>query len=447
MKFLLSEIASVTAGRVVGNDAAVDGLAIDSRLIRGGELFAAIRDERDGHDFVASALAGGASAAIVERVPDGVADASLVVVDDVASALADVARLARTRLGDRVVGITGSVGKTTTKDLAASVLSRRFVTAASHKSFNNELGVPMTLMNAADDTEVAVVEMGARGVGHIDYLCSMASPTVGVITTVEAVHTETMGGLEEIARIKGELIEALPSDGLAVLNSEVSVVADLADRTDAQVIMFGRTGDVRARGIELDDELVPSFVLVSPWGEVGVRLGVRGAHNVMNALAAATVGLSLGVPIDEVAAGLATPDRSPWRMEVIQTGSGAVVINDCYNAGPASMRAAFDALGALDVGERGRRFAVLGVMAELGERTAVEHADIATMADDLGVGILAVGTDLYDSASDVISVPGVGDAVDVLAGWGLTVGDAVLIKGSRVAGLEVIAEQLSGDVE
>lgn len=438
MKFSLSELAAATGGRLVGAAVEIDGLAIDSRLTRPGQLFVALAGERDGHAFVAAALAAGAAAAMVERIGDDYAAGPLLVVEDCGRAVELLGRLARTRLGERVIGVTGSLGKTTTKDLLASVLSQRYATAASQKSFNNELGVPITLMAAPDGTEATVVEMGARGVGHIAYLCSIAQPTVGIVTTVEAVHTEVMGGVDEIARVKGELIEALPASGLAVLNSDVSVVAELASRTSAEVITFGRTGDVRARDVELDDELVPSFVVVSPWGEVSVRLGVRGAHNVMNALAASAAALSLGVSLDELATGLESTDNSPWRMELLHLGSGARLLNDCYNASPASTVAALQALAALDTGSGGRRLAVLGLMAELGDRTAVEHHNVAHVARDLGVEVLAVGTDLYGGTS----VAGVEEAIARIRDWDLTCEDVVLVKGSRVAGLERIAQSL-----
>lgn len=438
MQFSILELAKATGGRTVGESSVIDGLAIDSRLVQRGQLFVALQGDRDGHDFVASALSAGAGAALVERVEDSFADGPLIVVEDVSAAVEQLGRLARSRLGDQVIGVTGSLGKTTTKDLLASVLSQRFVTAASEKSFNNEIGVPITLMGAPDDTEVAVIEMGARGAGHIAYLCSIAAPTIGVVTTVEAVHTEVMGGVDAIARVKGELIEALPATGLAVLNSDVGVVADLAKRTDAKVITFGRTGDIRARDVSLDDDLVPSFVMVSPWGEVSVRLGVRGAHNVMNALAAGAVGLALGVSLDELAHGLQSSANSPWRMDLIRLESEARLLNDCYNASPASTTAALRALGSMDVGGTGRRFAVLGVMAELGDRTEVEHRNVAAVANDIGVEVLAVGTDLYgfESVADVDA------ALDVIKGWGLRNNDALLVKGSRVAGLEKIAEAL-----
>lgn len=438
MRFSASELATDLDGRLQGPDVAVSGLAIDSRVLQDGQLFAAVRAARDGHDFVVSALGAGAGAVLVERgevVPEG---GTGIVVDDVSDALMRLARVARERLPDRVVGVTGSVGKTTTKDLLASVLSRRYVTTASEKSFNNEIGVPLTLANAPEGTEASVVEMGARGAGHIALLCELARPTVGLVTTVEGVHTELMGGLEQIALAKGELIEALPESGLAVLNADVRLVAGMSARTSARVLTFGRSGEVRAREVVVDEELRPSFVLVSPWGEAAVRLGIRGEHNVANALAAAAVGLGLDVPVAEVAAGLQEATSSPWRMDLRRAPGGLMVLNDAYNAGPASMAAALRALAALPLPDGGRRVAVLGLMAELGEDAPLEHQDIATLAEDLGIELLAVGTDLY----------GVGPFADVEAVVGalrvraLGEGDAVLVKGSRVAGLEQVAAAL-----
>jgi len=443
MRFSAADLARDLSGRLHGPEVAVSGLAIDSRLVGDRELFAAVRAERDGHDFVAAALAGGAAAALVERldtVPEG---ATAIVVEDVPTALMELARVARRRLPDRVVGVTGSVGKTTTKDLLASVLSQRYVTTASEKSFNNEIGVPLTLANAREDTEATVVEMGARGAGHIALLCDLARPTVGVVTTVEGVHTEVMGDLEQIAQAKGELIESLPADGLAVLNADVALVAAMAARSEARVLTFGRSAEVRARDVAIDDELRPSFVLVSPWGEATIRLAIRGVHNVGNALAAAAVGLGLDVPLAAVAAGLAEGGSSPWRMDLRRAPSGAQVLNDAYNAGPASMAAALRALAALPGAEdgTGRRVAVLGLMAELGQDAPVEHRDIATLAADLDVELLAVGTDLYGTEP----LAGIDEALAALRALELGAGDAVLVKGSRVAGLERVAAALLED--
>ncbi len=435
-------------GRVI-NSRVIDGLAIDSRLVRPGQLFAALSAERDGHDFVTSAFASGAAAALVEREsgPDGPWPGPVLVVPSVRDALAALARLARAGLAGtglagagpaRVVGVTGSVGKTTTKDLLANVLARRFATVASEKSFNNELGVPLTLANAPAGTEAAVIEMGARGAGHIRFLCEMARPTIGVVTVVEGVHTEVMGPIDQIARAKRELVEHLPADGLAVLNAADPNVAAMAAHTVAPVLSFGTGGEVHAEAIELDDELRARFTLRSSWGPTEVHLGVRGAHNVTNALAAAAVGLWLGVDPREVAAGLAEAPASPWRMELVRVPGGPTVLNDAYNAGPASMAAALAAVAALPAPGSGRRIAVLGLMAELGDEGPAEHRRIAELADELGVEVLAVGCDLYGS-------PWTADSADDVAGALGKLGpdDVVLVKGSRVAGLERAAEALT----
>ncbi len=458
MEFEARDLAQrLGATLLSGGDAgggAVDGLAIDSRLVRPGQLFAALSAERDGHDFVASAFASGAAAALVEREsgPDGPWPGPVLVVPSVRDALAALARLARAGLDGtgpagvglagtglaRVVGVTGSVGKTTTKDLLANVLARRFATVASEKSFNNELGVPLTLANAPAGTEAAVIEMGARGAGHIRFLCEMARPTIGVVTVVEGVHTEVMGPIDQIARAKRELVEHLPADGLAVLNAVDPNVAAMAAHTVAPVLSFGTGGEVHAEAVELDDELRARFTLRSSWGPTEVHLGVRGAHNVTNARAAAAVGLWLGVDPREVAAGLAEAPASPWRMELLRVPGGPTVLNDAYNAGPASMAAALAAVAALPAPGAGRRIAVLGLMAELGDEGPAEHRRIAELADELGVEVLAVGCGLYGSPWTVDS------ADDVVGALGkLGPDDVVLIKGSRVAGLERAAEALT----
>jgi UDP-N-acetylmuramoyl-tripeptide--D-alanyl-D-alanine ligase len=358
----------------------------------------------------------------------------VIVVDDTLTALADIGRLARARLPERVVGITGSVGKTSVKDLTRAALETHWRVSANVRSFNNELGLPLTLANAPDDTEVTVVEMGMRGFGQIAELCDIARPTLGVVTAVADAHTELTGGIDGVARAKGELISALPVDGLAVLNADDPRVSAMAALTDARVLTFGaRGGDVRAVDIHLDDLGRVSFRLLSPWGDVDVRLQVCGAHNATNAAAAAAVALGLDTPLESVVAGLGAARLSPWRMDVRSTASGAVVINDAYNANPASMRAAIDVLVRLPA--TGRRIAVLGLMAELGEPSQ-QHAEIAALVASSGVSLVAVATDLY-------GVPGVADidaAVDVLGP--LEAGDVVLVKASRVAGLERLAARL-----
>ena len=446
MRFDAARLAVDLGGELVGADRApdaihVDGLSVDSRTLVPGQLFAAVRDERDGHDFVPAARAAGAPAVLVARLVD---DGPSILVPDVERALFRLGGIARRRLPELVVGVTGSVGKTTTKDLLASVLTERFTTAASHRSFNNELGVPITLANAAEDTEATVIEMGARGHGHIAQLCAVALPTVGIVTAVQAVHTEHMGDEQQIAVAKRELVELLPPDGLAVLHAADPLVAAMAAHTRAEVLTFGGsppggdTGDVWADEVMVDEQLRPRFVLRSQWGSVEVQMGARGVHNVPNALAAASVALWAGLSLESVAAGLGNQIGSPWRMELHHTSSGATVLNDAYNAGPASMAAALRSLATLPAS---RRLAVLGVMAELGDRAAEEHARIASLAAELGVEVLAVGTELYGLAP-VEDAPAAVAAVRAALADGPS-DTAVLVKGSRVAGLEAVAHELT----
>ena len=422
-------------GELLGPDVQIDGASIDSRSVRPGQLFVPIVAERDGHDFIKSALDGGATAYLTSRVdPVG---GTAIRVADTALALADLGRAVRARVPDRVVGITGSVGKTSTKDLLAGVLRTTYRTAASEKSFNNELGLPITLAAAADDVEAVVLEMGARGIGHIDLLCSIAKPTVGVITRVEGVHLELFGDIESVARAKGELVESLPADGIAVLNADHRYVAAMADRTSARVLRYGLSpdADVYASDIVLDDELRASFRLHTPWGSTEVRLGARGEHQVPNALAAAAAAGGLGVPVESMADGFLAAELSGLRMELATSSRGVTVLNDAYNANPTSMSAALRSLATLPAS---RRVAVLGTMAELGADSPDQHRAIALEARDLGIEVIAVAeADYGDTARHVSDVDGVsaelGDLDD---------GTAVLVKGSRVAALERVAQAL-----
>ncbi|HEY5153769.1 MAG TPA: UDP-N-acetylmuramoyl-tripeptide--D-alanyl-D-alanine ligase, partial [Acidimicrobiales bacterium] len=408
MRFWAHEIATVTHGTLVGDDVIVDGAGIDSRDLPSGALFVPVVDVRDGHDYIVDALERGASAFLTAHpapadLPVGVA---AVEVPDPAAALSALGGVARDRLaelagpagrGAEVVGITGSVGKTTTKDLLAAALGTTYRTSASVRSFNNELGVPLTLLNAPDDTEVAVVEMGARGHGHIEALCAVARPTIGVVTTVEMVHTELFGTMADVGLAKGELVAALPPDGTAVLNADSPLVAAMAERTTARVLRFGLGDhpgglDLWASAVSVDADLRPRFRLHSPWGEVDVRLGVRGGHNIANALAAAGAALVVGVGLEAVALGLGEAELSPWRMDLQTTAGGARVLNDAYNAGPASMAAALRALASLGVE---RPVAVLGPMAELGDDGPGAHLTIAALAEDLEVRVVAVAAPDY----------------------------------------------------
>jgi UDP-N-acetylmuramoyl-tripeptide--D-alanyl-D-alanine ligase len=451
MRLLTSQIALATGGAVVGADVIVDEFRHDSREVVGGEMFVPVRGVRDGHRFIGAALDAGAAAYLCSRsvvddvaAMDGTGSSTAVVVDDPELALTALAAWVRAeRLPERVVGITGSVGKTSAKDLTAAALGRRWLTSASLRSFNNELGVPLTVLNAPDGTEALVVEMGARGIGHIASLATYVQPTIGIVTAVELVHAEMMGGLDGIARAKSELVASLPSSGTAVLNGANPRVAAMAAVTGARVLRFGVDAepglDLVADELHLDDDLRPSFVLRTPWGSAPVRLAVRGAHQVGNALAAAGAALAADVSLDDVAAGLAEAELSPWRMELGRTPSGARVINDAYNAGPASVEAAMRSLCHL---RAARRIAVLGPMAELGDHEVEQHQRIATLAAELGIAVIAVDAQHFGRGAGVVHVGDI-DAAEQALGT-LSEADAVLVKGSRVAGLERLVHRLLG---
>ena len=433
MRLRATEVAAATGGTLLGPDAEIEGAAVDSRTLRGGELFVALKAERNGHDFVEAAFEAGAAASLVSaetpRVP-------AVLVDDTLRALTSLATAARARIGGTVIGITGSVGKTSTKDLLAAALGRRFRVSASARSFNNELGVPLTVLNTPDDAEALVVEMGARGRGHIASLCAVARPSIGVVTTVGLSHAEFFGTLDDVVRAKGELVESLPAHGTAVLNADVDLVAAMAERTEAQVLTFGlAAADVRAEDVSLDDDLRASFRLRTPWGSAGVRLHIRGHHQVGNALAAAAAALAGGATVGDVAAGLGDARLSPWRMQLERSPSGALILNDAYNANPLSSEAALRALANLPAE---RRTAVLGIMAELGDVGPAEHARIGALAAELGIRLIAVGAPDYGGEQ----VASAEEALDRLGPLGP--GDAVLVKGSRAAGLERLADSLAG---
>jgi UDP-N-acetylmuramoyl-tripeptide--D-alanyl-D-alanine ligase len=432
---LASEIAAAVGGELFGRNAICEGATQDTRAIRGGELFVPVVAERDGHDFIPDAVRAGASAYLTSGMPQA---GTAIRVDDTSRALLALGAHARLRLPDRVVGVTGSVGKTSTKDLLRAVLASRFRTAASERSFNNEIGAPLTLVNAPEGTEAVVVEMGARGVGHVALLCTVARPTIGVVTAVAAAHLELFGSVDEVARAKGELVEALPGDGHAILNADDRRVAAMADRTDATVVTFGVDGgDVRAEAVVLDGELRPSFTVRSEWGTADLRLLVRGRHQVANALAALAAGLVAGVDFEPAVAAVQAGELSPMRMNVRRLPSGALLIDDAYNANPTSTRAA---LAALAEAPAARRVAVLGVMAELGDDGDREHADLAAEARAAGIRVISVAAPAYgvdggDAVADAVA------AAERLGPLGRD--DAVLVKGSRVAGMERVVEALS----
>ena len=526
-----------SAESVTAESVAADGISTDSRTLQPGQLFVPLVADHDGHDFIGAAVRAGASACLSSREPEelvasrgrsaqGEVVASshspiiqrgvtsipvsattssfpipIVVVPDTASALTDLAHAARARLEKtaRVIGITGSVGKTTTKDFCAAALGTTLSCWASEKSFNNEIGLPLTLLNAPDNCEVLVAEMGASRSGDIASLCQIARPHYGILTAIAIAHTESFGTIDQIARTKAELLEALPADGVAIVNRDDERVMAQAERvfkrrgasppakasernsrddgqqvgnrksegklasgdfdTQEEVENLGRQADalelltfgvhadadVRAEDVSADEQLHAEYLLQSPWGSEHVRLGVAGLHNVGNSLAAAAVALHLGVPVEAVAAGLSEAEISPWRMSLSTSPSGLLVLNDSYNANPTSMEAALKALVQLPAR---RHLAVLGTMAELGKYHDPEHRRIAKLAEELGVKAIAVAEPAYglelvpDSASALAALSSPeGNSAGDLAG-NLGEGDAVLVKGSRVAELEFLADRL-----
>ncbi|MEX2627593.1 MAG: UDP-N-acetylmuramoyl-tripeptide--D-alanyl-D-alanine ligase [Ilumatobacteraceae bacterium] len=434
MRFRASDAADAIGGRLIGPDVDLDGAAFDSRLVRPGELFVALVADRDGHDFADAAVAAGSPAvlALPGRIPPSFG-ATLVEVVDTAAALLDLARWARTRFDPavHVVGVTGSVGKTTTKDLVAAATGASMTTASSHRSYNNDQGLPVTVLGAAVDTEVLVLEMGMRGFGEIQRLCDVARPTVGVVTSVGHSHTERVGGIDGVARAKAELVRALPSDGIAVLNADDARVAAMRAGAPGGVVTYGsdRDADVRIVQLELDDLARPRFGLATPWGWVDVALAASGVHMASNAAAALAVAGVVGAELDAAADALGRVEMAAMRMETGRTPTGALVVNDAYNANPTSMAAALESVAAM---RASRRIAVLGPMAELDDLGA-GHREVAELVMALGIELVAVGTDRYGAAPVDDPVAAIGP---------LTADDIVLVKASRMAALDRVAARL-----
>jgi UDP-N-acetylmuramoyl-tripeptide--D-alanyl-D-alanine ligase len=443
----LAEVAAAVDGSLVGADPGVrvtGPVEFDSRRVTPGGLFAAFAGERvDGHDFAGRAVAAGAVAVLGTRADLGV---PTVLVTDPLAAMARLARAVTDRLPElTVVGVTGSSGKTTTKDHIAALVAPLGPTVAPAGSFNNELGHPYTVLRAEAGTRFLVLELGARGIGHVRHLCQVAPPRIGVVLNVGVAHLGEFGSVDAIAQAKGELVEALPAGdagGVAVLNADDPRVRAMAGRTSARVVLVGTAADarVRATDVTLDGRGCASYTLHTPSGSAAVTLGVAGAHQVGNTLAAAAVALELGVPADDLAAALgALRPASARRMDVFDRPDGVTVIDDSYNANPASTAAALRALAALGGGRR--TVAVLGYMAELGAAERDGHAEVGRLAAELGVGRLVVvgeaAAPILDGAATVPSWKGepvlVSDqpaAVRELAG-DLRPGDVVLVKGSR----------------
>lgn len=461
IRMTLTEVAAVVGAEAPdGSDAVtVTGVEFDSRRIGPGDLFVALPGEHvDGHDFADAAAAAGAVAVLGTRPVAALPTLAMPQGGAVLDALAALARHVARRLVDgglTIVGVTGSAGKTSTKDLIAAVLARAGTVVAPPGSFNNELGHPYTVLRADTSTDFLVLELSARGIGHIADLATIARPRIGAVLNVGSAHLGEFGSREAIATAKGELVEALPAaadGGVAILNGDDPRVAAMADRTAAAVVRTGldTAFEVCAADVRLDDAARAAFTLTTPEGSAPVRLRVVGAHQVPNALAAAAVGRAVGLDVGTIAEALsqATP-ASHWRMDVTDLPGGVTIINDAYNANPESMRAALDALQRIGAGRR--RWAVLGEMAELGADAEEEHRRIGRLAAAGGARVVAVGRAaraIYDAAAAGAAGgqrPHFADGPDDAAALLLeTVGehDVVLVKASRAAGLERVALRL-----
>lgn len=455
-------MAEETGGSVVlgSADAIANGVTVDSRDVPRGSAFVALRGERaDGHTFVVDALEAGARVALVSRFDDEMkaaieaghhGDASVVQVADTEAALIALATYHRSRLASTVVGITGSTGKTTTKDFVAAALGVRLRVAATKANRNNELGVPLTVLEAGSETDVLVVEMGMRGPGQIEALCSVARPTLGLVTNIGQAHVELLGTVEAIVHAKGELVRCIPETGRVFLNGDDDWSRTLAADSAAPVTYYGlgEMADVRATGITVDEEGHPSMTLTVGDAEVALTLPVPGRHNAYSAAAAAAVALELGLTLEEAAEGLARVVVTDMRLQTFTAANGVTVINDAYNANPTSMRAAISAL--LDVHSQGRHVAVLGGMAELGSLSELAHFQVGEVIAHSDVDVLVTAGPLAARIADGARAAGmdpdqiracasVEEASEVLDDV-LQPGDVLLVKASRAIGLERVVE-------
>ena len=446
----LAEIASVVGGTVDGDaGVVVDGPAfVDSRTVVPGGLFVAVVGERvDGHDFAAGAVHEGAAAVLGSRATG----LPTVVVDDTVVALGRLAAHVRSRLTATVIALTGSQGKTGTKDYLAQVLATVGATVATAGNNNNEIGVPLTILKATPDTEFLVLEMGARGIGHIAYLCDLARPTIAGVLNVGTAHVGEFGSREAIAVAKAEIVQGLPSEGVAVVNADDELAFHtVGPGTDARLLTFGLAGDVHWREVEFDDLDRPTVTFLHRGRERTVTLRQSGSHQLHNAAAAIAFALAAGLAFEDAVDALGQAvSQSRWRMELTERADGVIVVNDSYNANPASMRAAIDALAAIGQRRKARTIAVLGEMRELGAEAVEGHRSIGSYAGQQGIDVLLVIGDaaspmVIGAADHDITAVQTADRAEALA-WlreNMAPGDVVLVKASRGAELDRVAAAL-----
>lgn len=465
LRWTYGEIAEACGGELVGDyfppSLRPRGISTDSRRLKKGELFIALRGERyDGHQFLPEVVEKGASGVIVSRIPTRLqeeitsGEIAVIRVKDTLKALQELSGKYRQRGRARVIGITGSYGKTLTKDFLASVLGERFRVVASEKSYNNEVGVPLTLLQIDEKTDFVVLEMGSRGLGHIRELARFSRPDIGIVTGIGPVHLQFFKNLEGVVRAKGELLASLPPEGTAVLNLDDPYYLVLRSMCACKHLTFGYEGKamVRAMEVGLDTRGRASFVLRIKGGDGRrVRLPLPGRHNVVNALAAAAGALAAGATLEEITGGLEKARLTEWRMEMIEKAQDITIINDAYNANPASMQAALETL--CELARRSRAIAVLGDMAELGTISREAHEQVGRMVVEYGTDVLiTVGKKarfIAQSAratglprGSVFPTSSVEEAASILRAI-VEPGDVVLIKGSRFLGMERLADMVA----
>ena len=447
----ISQISEVISGKIVGDgNKLITGAAFfDSREIVSNGIFLALKGEHvDGHDFAINALKGGAGVVICTQESGD----TCIVVPDVVEAVTKLAAHVRQMIPDmKVVAITGSHGKTTTKDLSKHLLSMMGATVAPRSSFNNDLGVPITILECTTDTKFCILEMGARNLGDISKLERTFFPDIGVVLGVGSAHIGVFGSREIIATAKSEMVKNLESSKIAILGSYDDLTINMSNLTKAKVMTFGENSnnDVRATDVEIREGFA-HFDLVTSFGRESVALRQAGRHQVANALAAAAIATALNLPIDKISAGLSTAESSSkWRMELHEV-AGRLIINDSYNANPESMFAALDALRLFAQERGGRAWAFLGKMHELGDYSLAGHREVARKAIDLEIDhLVAVGTKDYQieselGSTEILLVENIESAREIATGS--EAGDVILVKGSRAEGLEKLAELLIGDI-
>jgi UDP-N-acetylmuramoyl-tripeptide--D-alanyl-D-alanine ligase len=437
----------------------ISGISIDSRTIKGGELFIPLKGNGDGHQFIQDALVAGAAGVLVEKEASNkeyylslVGSQCVIEVGDTLKALQAIATHYRKKLSVKVIGITGSTGKTTTKDMLNCVLAYKMRVISTDKNYNNEIGVPLTILRADEKTQAMVVEMAMRGPGQIRELADIAQPDIGIVTNIGQAHIELLGSEEATAFAKAELIEAIPEDGVVVLNADDLWTSDIAQRAHGRVVTYGiMEGDVKGNKIEVDELGKAKFSLtVNNGSAYTVRLPIPGRHNVYNALAVAAAATAVGLTPDDIRIGLSNCRTSAMRMEIFALDENMLILNDAYNANPTSMQAALATL--MDVRTKGRHIAVLGDMLELGRVSNEAHKQVGEIVASLGVSILvAVGEEsqvMADSAlksgmnqKTVITCPDADTAAQLLRQL-IEPGDVVLVKASRGMGLEAVVRTL-----